>query len=813
MEIESRMRGSILYIQKSRIFIGDKMKKNVEILSPAGSYESLKAAIAAGADAVYIGGTRFGARAYANNLTEEELLEAIDYVHLHGRKIYLTINTLLKERELQNELYEYLLPYYKHGIDAVIVQDIGVLKFIREQFPDLPIHASTQMTVTNALGAKFLHCLGVERVVTSREMQLSEIKEITENTEIEIESFVHGALCYSYSGQCLYSSLIGGRSGNRGQCAQPCRLPYCVNDEKKSQYVLSLKDICTLEYIPELVEAGIYSFKIEGRMKKPEYVALVTSMYRKYVDLYLKYGKQNYSVKAKDREMLMDIYNRGGSHGGYYYTKNDKEMLSLNRPNHAGVPALQIIKYSGRNVTAKTLVDISKGDVIELPDGVENYTFANATGRGQTITFSTHKQQRFTKNHILNRTRNESLLNWVKTNIIDVKPKVEINGKLKLSTKELSKLTIEYKDVVVEVHGEKAQEAVNQPMDIKRVETQMRKTGNTAFEFDDLQIELDGNLFMPMQVLNELRRTALERLEDEILCAYRRVEKERIPRAKSVERTENLTAMYVYVETLEQWEEGLKHDQIERIYLDCNAVDKIWDNPNIKEIVRLTHKAEKQIYLAMPHIFRKETVQKYEEGYTHIFGMLWDGVLIRNYESYVFLQNRGYTGKIVVDYSLYQFNQYAKTFWNEHQVENMTAPLELNYRELKELGLENSELVVYGYFPMMISAQCVKNTTEGCKKKKGMLTLKDRYNKKFVVKNQCDYCYNIIYNTAPVVLTDQKMEIIELSPKAIRLHFTMENGQMMKRILDLYDEVFFGDGQALEPDFEFTRGHFKRGIK
>ena len=266
------------------------MTKQVEILSPAGSYESLKAAIAAGADAVYIGGSRFGARAFANNLQEDKLLEAIDYVHLYGRKIYLTVNTLLKEKELQEELYEYLLPYYRQGLDAVIVQDIGVLQFVKEHFPDLPIHASTQMTITNALGAKMLEELGVERVVTARELQIDEVAEINRQTNVEIESFVHGTLCYCYSGQCLYSSLIGGRSGNRGQCAQPCRLPYNVGNDKETQYIMSLKDMCTLEYIPELVEAGIYSFKIEGRMKKPEYVALVTAMYRKYVDLYLEKG-------------------------------------------------------------------------------------------------------------------------------------------------------------------------------------------------------------------------------------------------------------------------------------------------------------------------------------------------------------------------------------------------------------------------------------------------------------------------------------------------------------------------------------------
>ena len=789
------------------------MNKKVEILSPAGSYESLKAAIAAGADAVYIGGTRFGARAYANNLTEEELLEAIDYVHLHGRKIYLTINTLLKEHELCNELYDYLLPYYKQGIDAVIVQDIGVLTYIKEQFPDLPIHASTQMTITNVLGAQFLKSLGAERIVTAREMQLSEIEEIAKNTDVEIESFVHGALCYCYSGQCLYSSLIGGRSGNRGQCAQPCRLPYRTDNQKDTQYVLSLKDICTLEYIPELVEAGIDSFKIEGRMKKPEYVALVTAMYRKYVDLYLKCGKKAFRVEEKDREMLMDLYNRGGSHGGYYYTKNGRDMLSLERPNHAGVPALQVMKCKGRNVTVKALVDIHKGDVIELPDGAENFTFGMDVLKGQTTTFVTHKNQKFSQNHILNRTRNESLLQWIKASIIDSKSKMKINGRLKLSVKEAARLVIEYQDITVDVAGEKAQEAVNQPMNAERVEKQMRKTGNTLYEFDKLQIELDGNLFMPMQALNELRRTAIEALEKQILSSFRRTEKQKVLHTDESEKTHNSMPMYVYVENLEQWEEALNFDYAERIYLDCNALNKAWANLDIPNIIDRTHKSGKQIYLGMPHIFRKETILKYEEAYSNLLGVSWDGVLIRNYESYAFLKNHGYSGKIVTDYNLYQFNKYAKEFWKNEMIESTTAPLELNFKELKEVGVENSELVVYGYFPMMVSAQCVKLTTEGCKKQKGQIFIKDRYQKQFAVKNHCDYCYNIIYNTAPVVLTDQKMEIIELNPKAIRLHFTTENRQSMRKIMELYNEVFYKGGQAIEPEFEFTRGHFKRGIK
>lgn len=787
--------------------------KRVEILSPAGSYESLKAAIAAGADAVYIGGSRFGARAFADNLSEEKLLEVIDYVHLHGRQIYLTVNTLLKEHELKNELYDYLLPYYKHGLDAVIVQDIGVLKYVKKHFPDLPIHASTQMTITNVLGAEFLKKQGAERVVTAREMSLSEIEEITKNTDIEIESFVHGALCYCYSGQCLYSSLLGGRSGNRGQCAQPCRLPYKVNGDKQSQYVLSLKDICTIEHIPELVESGIYSFKIEGRMKKPEYVALVTAMYRKYVDLYLEKGKAGFKVDPKDREKLMDLYNRGGSHGGYYHAQNGREMLSLTRPNHAGVPALKVMRVNGKNVTVRTMVDIHPGDVIEMPDGSETFTFANTVKAGQNTTFVTHKKQQFQKDHVLNRTRNEKLLTEVNEQIISQKVKEKINGYLTLAVGEPAKLVLIYDDIVVESEGAIVEEAMNQPMDEARIAKQMRKTGNTEFEFEELNIELSGNIFMPMQNMNELRRSALEVLEQKILERYRRPEPEKMSYDSCLGQGSEEMKLSVYVEELEQLEEVLLSKVVSRIYLDANAVHQIWKNDLVETIIEKAHNCGKEIFLGMPHIFRRNARDIYAKAYDSLVNANWDGMLVRNYEGYEFLRRQGYEKHIVTDYNVYQFNQHAKAFWMEEGVESLTAPLELNYRELKEVGLENSELVVYGHLPMMVSAQCVKKTTEGCRKQKGCVTLKDRYHKDFVVKNHCDYCYNMIYNTAPVVLSDQKEEVMDLHPKALRLHFTIEDRNAVKEMLRLYEDVFFNNGKEREPDIEFTRGHFKRGIK
>lgn len=790
------------------------MKRKIEILSPAGSYESMKAAIAAGADAVYIGGSRFGARAYADNLTEEQLLEAIDYVHLHGRKIYLTVNTLLKEKELRESFYEYLRPYYERGLDAVIVQDIGVLQFVKEHFPDLPIHASTQMTITNALGARFLEEQGVERVVTARELQLEEIKDIREKTDVEIESFVHGALCYCYSGQCLYSSMLGGRSGNRGQCAQPCRLPYKVNGSKESSYVLSLKDICTLEYIPELVEAGIDSFKIEGRMKKPEYVALVTAMYRKYTDQYLEHGEKTFCIDPKDRQMLMDLYNRGGSHGGYYHTRNGRKMLSLDRPNHAGVPALQVVSQSGKTVTAKAITDIHAGDVVELPTQNENYTFSDSTKKGQTITFYSHKRQNMKKGQILNRTRNESLINKIHDTIISRKVKEKINGKLILSVGEPAKLEVSCGECSVKVFGETVQEALNQPMQKERIEKQMRKTGNTEFEFAALQIELTGNLFLPMQSLNELRRKALETLTEALLKKTRRtspcfLESMR----KTFNQTETDMNFSALVETKEQLLEVLKESFVQRVYVDCNMLNEIWKSSELTDLIRTIHEHGKTVYLGMPHIFRADTEALYEKNYSHIFEVQWDGILIRNYESYQFLRAHHYKKHIVTDYNMYQFNRYAKEFWQKEDVEMTTAPLELNYRELMDVGLESSELIVYGHTPMMVSAQCVTKTIKGCRHEKGLITMKDRYQKDFYIKNNCDYCYNIIYNTVPVVLTDQKKELEQLQPKAMRLHFTVERKEEVQEVLALYRTVFAENGKAQEPKMDFTRGHFKRGIK
>lgn len=804
------------------------MKDRVEILAPAGSMECLKAAIAAGADAVYTGGALFGARAYAHNLTEEELLEAIDYVHLHGRRLYLTVNTLIKDREMEKQMYDYLLPYYRQGLDAVIVQDIGLFRFIRKHFPDLPIHASTQMTLTGVDGAKFLEKEGAQRIVTSRELSMAEVKKIADETELEIESFVHGALCYCYSGQCLFSSFIGGRSGNRGQCAQPCRLLYRTPEAKRPQYLLSLKDICTLELIPEMIESGIYSFKIEGRMKKPEYAAAVAFQYRKYADLYLKYYEEcpaeedpaayamkKYRVREEDRQMLLDLYNRGGFHTGYYHTQNGREMISLNRPNHAGVPAVKVLAKKGRNVTAKALTDLYPQDIIELPmrkgrEKADNYTCKDAVRKGMNVQIPVFADTPFKRDEIWMRTRNSTLIDTLREEFVNGKIKERICGTFRLYPQEKATLTVKCRDAEITVAGEKAQEALSQPMSRERIEKQLRKTGNTEFEFSFLKTEIGEKVFLPMQSLNELRREALETLEKVICEKYRRSGEVKDPEEDKTELSmeeEVLSGWTASVRTAEQMEVILEEEAIGRIYADCTMFPRIWEKDSYVEWITKVHAAGKEIYLVMPYIFRERTRKQYEAAYNRIFGAGWDGILIANYESFAFLKEHGYTGRIMTDYNLYEFNQESRKFWKEKGVFEFTAPVELTERELQDLRVKDGEVIVYGYLPMMISAGCIQKTTRGCLKKSGQTTITDRYRNPFVVKNECDYCYNILYNYVPLYLGDRMEEVYQIGPGRIRLMFTTERQQEVRQILSAYFE-----GKEL-PEGTYTRGHWKRGIK
>lgn len=433
--------------------------KRPELLAPAGNYEAFLGAIAAGADAVYLGGTRFGARAYADNFDKDSVVRAIEYAHLYGRKLYMTVNTLVKEEEF-NDLYDYLAPFADAGLDGVIVQDFGVLGFIREHFPKVELHASTQMAITGVNGARLLKKMGAVRVVPARELSLKEMIDIREKAGIEVEAFIHGAMCYCYSGMCLFSSIVGGRSGNRGRCAQPCRLPYKVQggfaqDEaiKDEFYPLSLKDMCTVEIIPSLIDAGIDSFKIEGRMKKPEYVAGVTSIYRKYIDRYLENPSAPFKVEKSDLDMLRHLYLRTEISQGYYNRHNSRDMVTLSSPSYSGSDDALIARIKNKYLTGEKKRSISA------------YGYFH-TGCESMLTFSCG-------------------------------------------------------DVSVTVSGQVVQEASKRPMLKEDIENRIMKLGDTFFELkpQDLTVDMDEGepgIFMPVKELNELRRQAADKLLDEL---------------------------------------------------------------------------------------------------------------------------------------------------------------------------------------------------------------------------------------------------------------------------------------------------------
>ncbi len=766
-----------------------KTKKHLELLAPAGSFEAFKAVIHAGADAVYLGGTQYGARAYAGNFTKEELLEAIDYAHLHGRRVYLTVNTLLKQPEMES-LYSYLLPYYEQGLDAVIIQDFGVMQYIRRCFPGLPVHVSTQMSVADAYGAAYLKSLGASRIVAARELSLEEIQALRsqcgmrqdgigqdkiEQDEIEIECFVHGALCYCYSGQCLLSSMLGGRSGNRGRCAQPCRLPYTVLDQdgrmlsQPECYPLSPKDLCAVSRIPELAQAGVSSFKIEGRMKSAEYAAGVTAVYRKYIDRYESTGR--IQVQEEDKKNLFDAGNRSGFTSGYYTQHNGPDMITLTRPEHT-------------KTRAEYLQAVSEAYV--------------------------NREQ-----------------------------KIPVHAEAFFRLGEPAMLTVSTGNVTGFAQYGRAEAAQKQPLSREAVTKQLSRMGNTPYAAASVSINMDDSpLFLPKQALNHLRRDALDDLTALTLLPYRR--NVRDPAQNPIRFSvpdpnihmhnpagQRFPAFTVLIEEEAQLSAVVDYDFITRIYLDssmyaCPAHDSMYAYrqlpAKLAEHARFIQSTGRQAYFMLPAVFRRKTVQFYDAHWQSIEQTGIDGYLVKSMDELGFLDAHQIDkDRCVLDHSLYAYSNAAKYFYQEAGWNYDTVPLELNKKELSIRDNTTSELVIYGRMPLMISAQCLYQTLGQCRRKEKhkLLYLKDRYNRQFPVKNNCVECYNTIYNARTLSLLQLSEELPGLQAAAYRLHFTIESADEVRRILDCCRQAF----SAHEiPDMEavlgaYTNGHYKRGVE
>ena len=705
--------------------------KDFELLAPAGNLEIFKGVIESGADAVYVGGSMFGARAYANNFTEDELLEAIDFAHLRGVKVYLTVNTLIKNSEF-SKLYDYLLPYYKRGLDAVIVQDIGVVKAIHEYFPSMEIHTSTQMTVTGADGVRFLSQFGVTRVVMAREVSLAEMKRIHEETGMELEAFVHGALCYSYSGQCLFSSILGGRSGNRGRCAQPCRLPYTV-EGKKDEYILSLKDMCGIKALDKLHDAGVYSLKIEGRMKQLEYACGVVKYYRSYID-------SMKPVTDADYDRIKALGNRCGFTDRYYFDHNGSDMVTYVKPNFV----------------------------------------SNAAEPSPE------------------------------------KRKLSIEGELVLRESEPGSLTVKRGDVTYKASIEPVSAALKAPLDKKAAIDRINKTGDTDFEFSHIKAQIGENVFVPNGALNKLRRDAISGLCDKLLKKYYRDDARYADISSMCELPEHVVKSDATHEdgavnakdytticscmTRAQLDTLISYECFDVFYLDFDMYDRKTLIQQFADDVKCLTKRNKKVYLMMPTIFRADSSDYFVSIAKELDKVSFEGFVVKNYEE-LYLTENLFTGKnVILDHNMYTFNDVSKSAFFEQGVSGDTVPLELNSREIMHRNNIGSQMIVYGYYPLMTTANCVHKNTKGCDKKQKLIYLKDRYNKSFAVCNNCKECYNTIYNSLPTMLTKNIGKLKEAGIRSFRYSFTIETPKQIKAVMD--DKIA-----------EYTNGHYKRGVE
>ncbi len=762
----------------------------------------------AGADAVYLGGSKFGARAYADNFDREQVLDAISYAHLHGKKIYMTVNTLVKEREF-GELYDFMQPFAEKRLDGVIVQDYGVMRFIRDEFPNVELHASTQQTITGVYGAKLLKELGCSRVVPARELSLEEMKSIRTQADVEVEAFIHGAMCYCYSGACLFSSMVGERSGNRGRCAQPCRLPYQLygaKREKNEVYPLSLKDMCTIDMIPELIEAGIDSFKIEGRMKKPEYSAGVTALYRKYIDMYYAdpKGSRYLTVSKDDMEMLRSLYLRTGISQGYYHKHNGREMVTISSPAYNGTSeeVLQSVRSKYLGGEQKIKCRISCG----LTLGEEA---------------------------------------WISM-------EVDRNSKDDSQDKD------SFGELIIEtVTGSKVEAASKRPMDKESVYKQLSRLGNTPFEASDIEINIDdkgcGGIFIPVSELNELRRSLCEKMLEKLLGQNSDDDKPNTGNidvhnddlgenpAMDFQESFNGTKKsdyHVLVNTLEQLDAvtdlHLTKDGLARIYVDSDIFFGLDDER--RRNLREYKKEENSIsfFVALPFVTRKEEFdaskdlleikRAFDDG-------LFDGILIRNFEQLGFFREIGYPGKVVFDYGIYTWNKEAVKLISEccdragFKAFEVSVPYELTIHEAKEMVMEMRNtcnipvsLNVYGRTPMMISAGCVKKTLQSCSGKKNQfnreaMKLVDRMGNILDVTTNCRNCYNVIWNVHPTTLYRKLDNIGKVCHfDHYRIDLTTEDKKETMRVIKAF---IMGDQSAAEKmlSMDFTTGHFKRAVE
>ncbi len=711
------------------------MKNNVELLCPVGNFDCLKAAVQNGADAVYLGASNFSARASATNFSFEELKQAIEYAHIRDVKVHLALNTLIKNSELDSALS--LASYaYEIGVDAIIVQDLGLAKILIKSFPKLPIHASTQMTIHNLEGVVQAERLGFSRVILSRELSLEEINYISRNSNIEIECFVHGALCISYSGQCLFSSMVGGRSANRGKCAQACRLPYELLEDNETVidkgYLLSPRDLCGLDNLGFLIEAGITSLKIEGRLKSPEYVATVTRIYRKYIDLYLKNG--NFTVDEKDRIDLLQVFNRGGFSSGHFNDFPNKDLIFKDKSNNMGIYVGNVANFDSNKGHIKlNLADsIEIGDTITFEKENTRYTVSElmiensnirSASTGQIVTIGRMKGNIHLSDKIY-KLSSKSLSDFALKSYQNVEIK-KILLACKIIIKKDSPVIVKvkavnpssnYQDIIINITSDiYPVESINQPITEEKIIEQFKKTGNTPYEFIKFDIDLDNNLYIPkISSLNALRRDVLKKLEDSAIKHSIRVSEEL--KLKNVQKEVSIlkpkikkTSLLLNILNLDFDYNNLQ--DVDRIYIPI----KYFSMQKYENILT-TITSRFITYIYMPTI----TTTNYKNIFMNSISSALSkykikGFVISNLAGFTLLKEFKKDYDFIGNYTLNVFNDYTASELNNLGISTITLSPELNKLDIENIcnGI-SSELIVYGNTPLMNIKYCLFGTSNQC---------------------------------------------------------------------------------------------------
>ena len=819
-----------------------KNLQKLELLAPAGSWEALEAAVNAGADAVYMGGKSFGARAYASNFDKEEMAKAVYFAHMHHVRIYITVNTLVDDSELE-ELADYLMFLNNVGVDGIIVQDLGVIRLARKIVPELPLHASTQMTITNSSGVDFAVAAGMERSVLARELSLKEI-EAACSRGTEIETFIHGALCVCYSGQCLMSSLIGGRSGNRGRCAQPCRLPYRLLNSKgddmlegkdAGQYLLSPKDMNTLEILPQLIESGVVSYKIEGRMKRPEYVAIVVDAYRRAMDSYIA---GDYSVPAEDFANIEQIFNRDFT-TAYMVNRPGREMMSDRRPNNRGVLVGRVLKLDKQR--NKAVIKLDKE--LHLGDGLEFWvtvggrvgtTVTEMLSKGESVSSAAYGEQvtiDVPKGVRLNdrvfRTLDSKLMSYAQQFFgPDAKKRIAVDAVVTAHVGQPMTVTLTDEDGNVG-YGETdfiVEEARKRALDYAVVHKQLDRMGTTEYFLNSLNVELDDNVMVPMSEMNEARRMACEALDAARLEAFAPARKlvhkhneSFVPNAKK--RTHDGAVLTVHCDSLGKVNAALQAGA-ERILFggDCFTHIPLSDE-DYRKATNMVRKAGRQLAFATPRIVKEAQLKYFDRLFALWSELEPDFVYISNNGLWSIAVKHGL--KPVADMSLNIFNYQSLEFWKEQGAVGAVISSEMTMGQVEHLASVSPvpiECMIQGRLEMMVSEYCVGGSFLGdlhkgaCKFNcSESLFLEDRKDAKFPIATD-QFCRMHVLNAHELSMTANVQLMAEIGVSSLRIDGRNYDEQRLGELITMYKKILGGAVEAPDNLPGTTRGHYFRGV-